>query len=95
MTGERDFQQTSRAMLSALQEAADAREGVLFTYSDKPSLLTSSASGGFALMPDPAVIPLLPKHVHSLISARGPTALTSESYRPVPELKWQRCAGTV
>lgn len=79
MTGERDFQQTSRAMLSALQEAADAREGVLFTYSDKPSLLTSSASVGFALMPDPAVIPLLPKHVQSLISARGPTALTSES----------------
>jgi putative nucleotidyltransferase with HDIG domain len=79
MTGERDFQQTSRAMLSALQEAADAREGVLFTYSDKPSLLTSGASVGFALMPDPAVIPLLPKHVQSLISARGPTALTSES----------------
>ena len=72
MTAERDFSQTARAILSALQQAANAREAVLFTYSDKPSLLTSVAAAGFALMPDPAIIPLLPKHVHALSSARGP-----------------------
>ena len=80
MTVERDFPQTARAMVSALQQAADAREVVLFSYSDKPSLLSSIASDGFALMPDPAVIPLLPKHVHALISARGPVVLQTGGY---------------
>jgi putative nucleotidyltransferase with HDIG domain len=80
MTAERDFSQTARAMVSALLQAAGAREAVLFTYSDKPSLLTSIASEGFALMPEPAVIPLLPKHVHALSSARGPIVLNSNLY---------------
>lgn len=80
MTAERDFPHNARAILSALQEAAGSREVVLFTYSDKPSLLTSLAAGGFALMPEPAIIPLLPKHVHALISARGPVILGKESY---------------
>jgi putative nucleotidyltransferase with HDIG domain len=80
MTAERDFSQTARAMVSALLQAAGAREAVLFTYSDKPSLLTSIASDGFALMPEPAVIPLLPKHVHALSSARGPVVLNSNLY---------------
>jgi putative nucleotidyltransferase with HDIG domain len=80
MTAERDFSQTARAMVSALLQAAGAREAVLFTYSDKPSLLTSIASDGFALMPEPAVIPLLPKHVHALSSARGPMVLNSNLY---------------
>lgn len=80
MTGEREFPQTVRAMLSALQEAADAREIVLFTYSDKPSLLTSSASAGFALMPEPALIPLLPKHVHALLTAPRPVILGPAEY---------------
>jgi putative nucleotidyltransferase with HDIG domain len=83
MTGERDFPQTARAMLAALQEAADAREIVLLTYSDKPSLLTSIASAGFTLMPEPAIIPLLPKHVHALLSARVPVVLSSGSYDQV------------
>jgi putative nucleotidyltransferase with HDIG domain len=75
MTAEHDFPQAARAMLSALMQAGAAREGVLFTYSDKPSLLTSIASDGFALMPEPAIIPLLPKHVHALTAARSPVAL--------------------
>lgn len=79
ITAERDFPQTARAMLSALQEAAGAREAVLFTFSDKPSLLTSVAADGFALMPDPAIIPLLPKHVHALNSARGTIVLESSA----------------
>ena len=75
MTAEREFPQTARALVSALQQAGGAREAVLFIFSDKPSLLTSIASEGFALMPEPAIIPLLPKHVHALSSARGPLIL--------------------
>ena len=80
MTAERDFPQTARAILSALQQAGGAREAVVFTYSDKPSLLTSVAAAGFALMPDPAIIPLLPKHVHALATARGPIVLEPGAY---------------
>src|SRR5262249_50348749 len=76
MTAEHNFPRTASAMLSALIQAAGAREGVLFTYTDKPSMLTSVAASGFALMPEPAIIPLLPKHVHSLTSARTPALLT-------------------
>ena len=79
MTAEREFPQTARAMLSASLEAAGAREGALFTYSDRPSLLTSIAAEGFALMPEPAVIPLLPRHVHALTSSREPVILDSGS----------------
>ena len=83
ITAERGFTQISGLMLTALQQASGAREVVLFTYSDKPSLLTSIASNGFALMPDPAIIPLLPKHVHALATARGPVVLeagTSDTF---------------
>ena len=80
ITAERGFAQISGLMLTALQQASGAREVVLFTYSDKPSLLTSIASNGFALMPEPAIIPLLPKHVHALTTARGPAVLEAGSY---------------
>lgn len=80
MTAEREFTQTALTMLSALREAAAAREGALFTFSDKPSLLTSVAAEGFALLPEPAIIPLLPKHVHALSNARSPIVLMQGSY---------------
>ena len=80
MTAEREFPQSARAMLSAVLQAGGAREAVLFTYSDRPSLLSSIASDGFALMPEPAVIPLLPKHFHALQSARGPVILNPGVY---------------
>ena len=79
LTAEREFSQSARAMLSALLQAGGAREAVLFVFSDKPSLLSSIASEGFALMPDPAVIPLLPKHVHALSTVQGAVALSSAS----------------
>src|SRR5580765_4182528 len=72
LTAEREFSETSRLMLSAVMEAAGAREGSLFLFSEKPAVLTSSTAMGFALMPDPAFIPLLPKHVHALTASRGP-----------------------
>ena len=80
MTAEREFPQIARAMLSASLEAGGAREGALFIYSDRPSLLTSVAADGFVLMPEPAVVPLLPRHVHSLMSAREPVILDPGSY---------------
>ena len=79
MTAERDFAQTARAMVSALLQAAGAREAVLFTFSDKPPLLSSVAAEGYALMPEPAVIPLLPRQLHALSTARGPVVLTSSN----------------
>jgi putative nucleotidyltransferase with HDIG domain len=80
MTAEREFPQTARAMLAASLEAGGAREGALFTYSDRPSLLTSVAADGFTLMPEPAVIPLLPRHVHALTSSHQSVILDPGSY---------------
>jgi putative nucleotidyltransferase with HDIG domain len=75
LTAERDFSQTAQLMLAALMEAAGAREGALFIFSDKPSLLTSVAARGFTLLPEPAIVPLLPRHVHALTAGRGPVVL--------------------
>lgn len=80
MTAEREFPDTARTMLAALRETAGAREGALFVYSDKPALLTSVAAEGFALVPEPAIIPLLPKHVHALTAAHGPIVLDASMY---------------
>jgi len=83
LTAERDFGQTARRMLSAVMEAAGAREAVLFSFGERPSLLTSLDAQGFPLMPEPAVIPLLPRHVHMLTALRGAIALnrsTTDSY---------------
>ncbi len=80
LTADRDFRQTARAMLTAVMEAAGAREAVLFSFSERPSLLTSVDAQGFALLPEPALIPLLPRHVHTLTAAAGPVLLTSSTY---------------
>ncbi|MGD0213143.1 MAG: HD domain-containing phosphohydrolase [Terriglobales bacterium] len=75
LTADRDFRHTARAMLTAVMEAAGAREGVLFSFGERPSLLTSVDAHGFALLPDPSLIPLLPRHVHSLTAAAEPVLL--------------------
>ncbi len=80
LTAEREFSESAQLMLAALMEAAGAREGALFTFSDKPSLLTSVAARGFALLPEPAIVPLLPKHVHALAAARRPVVLNESTY---------------
>src|SRR5438874_7481839 len=80
MTAERDFAQTAQTMLSALKEAAGASEGVLFVFIEKPSMLNSVAASGFALIPEPSVIPLLPRHVHALSSTHGSVLLSQTSY---------------
>jgi GAF domain-containing protein len=80
ITAEREFSQTARAIIAALAQASAAREAALLTFTDKPSLLSSVAAEGFTLMPEPAVIPLLPKHVHALTVARGPIILSPGTY---------------
>jgi len=80
LTAERDFTHTARIMLASLMEAAAAREGALFTFSDKPSLLSSVASQGFSMLPEPALIPLLPRHAHALSAARNPVVLNETTY---------------
>ncbi|MGA6984187.1 MAG: HD domain-containing phosphohydrolase [Candidatus Sulfotelmatobacter sp.] len=80
LTSEREFSQTSRRMLSTVMEAAGAREGALFIFSEKPTMLTSVSAEGFAMLPEPAFIPLLPKHAHALTAARGPIVLNTSTY---------------
>ena len=70
LTADRDFRQTARTMLAAVMEAPGAREAVLFSFSERPSLLTSIDAQGFALLPEPPLIPLLPRHVHTLVQPR-------------------------
>jgi putative nucleotidyltransferase with HDIG domain len=79
LTADRDFRQTARTMLAAVMEAAGAREGVLFSFGERPSLLTSIDAQGFALLPEPSLIPLLPRHVHTLTAAAGPVLLNSST----------------
>ena len=80
LTADRDFRQTARTLLAAVMEAAGAREAVLFSFGARPSLLTSVDAQGFALLPEPSLIPLLPHHVHTLAAAAGPVVLNSSTY---------------
>jgi putative nucleotidyltransferase with HDIG domain len=80
LTADRDFRHTARVMLTAVMEAARTREAVLFSFSERPSMLTSVEAQGFALLPEPSLIPLLPRHVHTLAAAAGPVLLNSSTY---------------
>ena len=80
LTAEREFSDTSHLMLSAVMQAAGAREGALFIFNEKPTMLSSVAAEGFGTLPEPAFIPLLPKHVHALAAARGPIVLNASTY---------------
>jgi len=80
MTAERDFSETAPQMLASLMDALDAREGALFRFSDKPAMMVSVADRGFAAFPQPALIPLLPKHVHTLLKTPAPSHLTFDNW---------------
>ena len=80
LTADRDFGQTAHTMLAAVLEASGGREAVLFAFSERPSVLTSVGAQGFVLLPDPALIPLLPRHVHTLSATTGPVLLNSSTY---------------
>ncbi len=80
MTADTDFSQRARSILSCLMEAADAREGALLVFRDKPAVVASVAARGFSVFPEQAVIPLLPKHVHALNNVRGPLLISRASW---------------
>jgi putative nucleotidyltransferase with HDIG domain len=80
LRAEREFSDTAQRMLSAVMDASGAGEGALFVFNEKPTMLTSVAAAGFAMLPEPAFIPLLPKHAHALTAARGPIVLNASTY---------------
>ena len=80
ITAESDFSETAPLMLTSLMDALDAREGALFRFSDKPAMLSSISSRGYNNFPQPAVIPLLPRQVHALLTARRPLLISSSSH---------------
>ncbi len=80
MTADTDFAQRARSILTCVMEAADAREGALFIFRDKPAVLSTVAAKGFASFPDQAVIPLLPKHVHALNNVRAPLLISRATW---------------
>lgn len=77
LTADRDFRQTARTILAATMEASGAREAVLFSFGERPSMLTSLDAQGFALIPEPTFIPLLPRQVHMLTASAGAVILSS------------------
>jgi putative nucleotidyltransferase with HDIG domain len=79
ITAERDFSETAASVLALVMQSVAAREGALFTFSDRPAMLSSAAARGFSLFPDAAVIPLLPKHVHALTNAGGPQPVSGKT----------------
>ncbi len=79
LTSDRNVGEASRSMLALLMEAVEAGEGALFRFSERPAQLTSLAASGFSVFPETAVIPLLPKHVHTLTTADRPQALSGKS----------------
>jgi putative nucleotidyltransferase with HDIG domain len=80
MTADTDFPQRARSILTCLMEAADAREGALFIFRDKPALLASVAAKGFSVFPQQAAIPLLPRHVHALNNVRSPMLISRTTW---------------
>ncbi len=80
MTADSDFPQRAKTMLTTVMGAAAVREGALLLFRDRPAMLVSVAACGFALFPEQALIPLLPRHVHALIHARAPQVVSTKSW---------------
>jgi len=79
LIAERDFTHTAKLVIARLCETFGAKEGALFTFEDKPATLVSVSAQGFSPFPEVARIPLLPKHVHALSTARLPIVITREN----------------
>lgn len=72
LTAERDFAESAPVMLASLMDALEAREGALFRFTERPAMMASVAAHGYSSFPQPAIIPLLPKHVHALSRTPSP-----------------------
>lgn len=80
LAGERDFRDLSHSMLKLVMDAVDVREGVLFTFTEKPAQLNAAAWAGFALFPENGFIPLASRHGHALLSAKSPELIVNKSW---------------
>jgi putative nucleotidyltransferase with HDIG domain len=78
LTGERDLATTAAAALEVVMAAVRASSGALFRFQEKPAMLSSIAASGFAVFPQTAVFPLMPKHVHALINTPTPQRIGRE-----------------
>ncbi len=101
LTADRDFRQTTRTILSAVIEAAGAREAVLFAFGERPSMLTSLDAQGFRSHPRPGHYSSTPpSHPHAqrcrperlLSTARTCDAYLSSNGNVAPELFRCICA---
>lgn len=63
LAGESDFAAAAHSLLAILMEAAQAQQGVLFSFEEMPSLLCAVADKGFSSFPENAVIPLLQQNI--------------------------------
>lgn len=80
LIGERDLQRTAAAALEVITSATRAKAGALFRFQDRPPMLASVASAGFATFPQTAIFPLLPKHIQALSQAVGAQRLSRERF---------------
>ena len=80
LAGERNFQEAADAMLRAMMETAGVREGVLFTFSEKPPQLSAVSWNGMALFPQAGYIPLLARQVQALTAASGPEVVAPKGW---------------
>jgi putative nucleotidyltransferase with HDIG domain len=78
IAGECSLEQTANAALEVVMSCAQAKAGALFCIQERPTMLASVASKGFAFFPQTAVFPLLPKHVHAIQHSVGPQRLSGE-----------------
>lgn len=79
LTADRPFPETASLLLASLMDSVAAREGALFTFSDKPAMLNGVAAAGFGHFPADPVIPLLPRHVHALNCLRAPIPVAPQT----------------
>src|SRR5258707_15877131 len=75
IAGACDLQQTAAAALEVVMSCVRAKAGALFCIQERPTMLASVTSKGFASFPQTAIFPLLPKHLHALTHAEGPQNL--------------------
>ena len=67
-------------MLRLMMEVVGVREGVLFTFTEKPAQLNAIAWSGLALFPQGGYIPLLGRQVNALVNAPAPEAVAPKAW---------------
>jgi putative nucleotidyltransferase with HDIG domain len=79
LTSSLDFREVARRILGMAMDLVRSRAAVLFEFNDKPLMLVSLASAGFANFSQDVVIPLLPRHGYALGRLRTPLHLDAEN----------------